>query len=341
MVPKELTVIGSCPTLRPGQRDSEYSESLRAAAMLAEKHGWAAMLIYSDNKQIDPWLAAHVLLENSHALSPLVAIQPLYMHPVTVAKSVASLSTLYDRPIHLNFVSGGLPMDLNALCDEATHDERYDRLREYGTIIRQLVSSHKPYSYAGKYYKVRHIEMWPPVPSHCTPLFTISGSSPAGAACAKQIGARAIQYLKPSDQYSVGQLDPGIQHGTRVGIIARGTSEAAWIAARGRFPENPVGAKIRDYFSHVSDSVWVKELNALKPLPGAQTYWLGPFKNNQAACPFLVGSFEAVAAELAGYIRLGLRTFLLEHPLDDEDADQISMVFQLAGQIANEQSVSN
>jgi alkanesulfonate monooxygenase len=84
----------------------------------------------------------------------------------------------------------------------------------------------------------------------------------------------------------------------------------------------------------------VKELSALKPAPGAQTYWLGPFKNYQAACPFLVGSVEAVAAELAGYIRLGLRTFLLEHPRDDEDADQMSSVFQLAGKIANEQSVS-
>jgi alkanesulfonate monooxygenase len=43
-------------------------------------------------------------------------------------------------------------------------------------------------------------------------------------------------------------------------------------------------------------------------------YWLGPFQNYRTFCPYLVGSHERVAAELARYMRLGFGTFILDVP---------------------------
>jgi alkanesulfonate monooxygenase len=76
--------------------------------------------------------------------------------------------------------------------------------------------------------------------------------------------------------------------------------------------------------------VWVQELGRVKDAAEGHPYWLGPYKNNKAACPFLVGSKHAVATELAGYIRMGLRTFLIENAVDDEDAAYITETLKLA-----------
>src|SRR5258708_38291866 len=101
-----LTIIGTCPTFRYGMPAPEYFDQIRVAAGRAEKQGWVAMLVYSDHKQLDPWLVANLVLSLTTKISPLVAVQPVYMHPFSVAKMVSSMSLMYDRPVHLNFISG-------------------------------------------------------------------------------------------------------------------------------------------------------------------------------------------------------------------------------------------
>lgn len=331
----KLTIVGTCPLYENGTNPSEYLNKIQTAASRAENQGWTALLVYSDHQQIEPWLAANFLLSLTKKISPLVAVQPLYMHPFSVARMVSSLSLIYERPIHLNFVSGGFPRDLETFCDEHTHDERYDRVTEYATIIRTLLSARTPCSFTGKYYQVEGLQLnlGRDLPAHYAPLFTMSGSSPAGLAAARRLKARAIQYLRPSHDYSGVTLSSELQYGARLGMVVRETSEEAWSAARARYPDSPIGQEIRDYFVSVSDSVWVKELGKDVQVPPGHPYWLGPYKNFQAACPFLVGSKQIVAFELAGYIEMGLRTFLIEDPETDEEAEQITSTFELAEQI--------
>src|SRR2546426_11956881 len=76
-------------------------------------------------------LASHITTKNTPRLCPLVAVQPIYMHPYAVAKLVASFGHLYGRRIYLNMVAGGFKNDLVALNDTTPHDQRYDRLIEY------------------------------------------------------------------------------------------------------------------------------------------------------------------------------------------------------------------
>jgi len=46
-------------------------------------------LIYTDNGLVDPWLIAQAMITHTERLCPLVAVQPVYMHPYAVAKMVA------------------------------------------------------------------------------------------------------------------------------------------------------------------------------------------------------------------------------------------------------------
>jgi alkanesulfonate monooxygenase len=332
MASSGLTLIGSCPSLRNGQSAQHYLDNVRRAALLAERAGWTSVLVYSNHTEIDAWIVAQTVLSMTTTLSPLVALQPLYMHPFAAARSVASLSLLFDRPVNINFVSGGLPRDLETFCDTLSHDERYERIVEYGSIMRHMLFEKTPLTFEGKFYKIDSLLLRPfPAPNaDCRPMFTMSGSSDAGMAAARKLNARAIQYLRPYSEYRNRSMPTGLKLGARIGIISRPTSERAWQVANERFPQDPVGIQMRKYFLSVSDSEWVKELGRSATLPDGHPYWLGPYMNNKSSCPFLVGKDTDVAAELAGYISLGLTTFLVESPADHEDAEFITAAFGLA-----------
>ena len=82
-----------------------------------------------------------------------------------------------------------------------------------------------------------------------------------------------------------------------------------------------------------SDSVWHKQLSDLAHSTNASRkspYWLGPFQNYKTFCPYLVGSYEDVANEIARYLALGYQTFILDIPPNEEELRCIGKVFNLA-----------
>src|SRR5439155_940280 len=83
---------------------------------------------------------------------PLVAVQPVYMHPYAVAKQITSFAYLYGRRLYLNMVAGGFKNDLDALSDTTPHDKRYARLVEYTTIISRLLTGPAPLTYEGDFH---------------------------------------------------------------------------------------------------------------------------------------------------------------------------------------------
>jgi alkanesulfonate monooxygenase len=117
------------------------------AASWSEQAGCSAILVYTDDSAVDPWLVSHLILQNTEGLCPLVAIQPVYLHPYAVAKMVAGFGHLYNRRLYLNMVAGGFKNDLVALNDATPHDERCTRLVEYTTIIKLLLSSPAPVTF--------------------------------------------------------------------------------------------------------------------------------------------------------------------------------------------------
>jgi alkanesulfonate monooxygenase SsuD/methylene tetrahydromethanopterin reductase-like flavin-dependent oxidoreductase (luciferase family) len=229
-----LEVFSTCASVKTGNHKT-YLGQIAAVARWSEEIGCKGILVYSENSLVDPWLVAQVIIENTHALCPLIAVQPIYMHPYTVAKMVTTLGNLYGRRVYLNMIAGGFKNDLLALNDETAHDKRYDRIREYTNIIKDLLTGSKPVSFAGEFYTVDKLKLLPALDQDLFPGIFISGSSEAGLATARA------------------------------------------------------------------------------------PYWLIPFQNYKTACPYLVGSYERVGQELAGYIAAGYRTLILDIPPDLEE----------------------
>jgi alkanesulfonate monooxygenase len=304
-------------------------------ARWSEAAGCEGTLIYTDNGLVDPWLVSQAIIASTEQLCPLIAVQPVYMHPYTAAKLVASLGFLYGRRIWLNLVAGGFTKDLTSLGDETSHDDRYARAAEYALLVQRLLDG-EVVTLTGRWYRVQNLKMSPTLPAHLRPGLLMSGSSPAGFAAARAIGAVPVKYPRPPGEEDASSH--GLAFGVRIGIIARETEDAAWAIAHDRFPEDRKGQIAHAVAMSVSDSSWHRQLSA-RPAAGPELdtgekcrnpYWLWPFQNYKTFCPYLVGAYGDVAHLVRKYIRLGARTFILDIPLSKDELRHTAIVLRAA-----------
>jgi alkanesulfonate monooxygenase len=328
---RPIRLFSTCPMSSAVDPDS-YLQRVVEVARWSDQAGCEGILIYTDNSLLDPWLLAHVILQNTERICPLVAVQPVYMHPFAVAKLVTTYAHLHGRRLILNLVAGGFVRDLLALDDDLAHDRRYDRLVEYTTIIQDLLLGTGPVTFAGEFYRVRNLNLTPPLPPSLFPGFTVSGSSVAGMKAARALGATAVQYPKPAGEYEGGHVGGAADIGVRLGIIARDDAAQAWKVAWDLFPGDRKGQLTHQLAMRTSDSVWHRQLSQLGRESSAQEspYWLHPFENYRTFCPYLVGSYEEVADEVGHYIGKGFRTFILDIPASREELEHTGIVFERA-----------
>ncbi len=332
-VMREVTIYSSSPA-SSGAASARYIERIREVAGWSERHGCRGILIYTGNGPSESWVLAQHVVVNTTSLVPLIAVQPVYAHPFTVAKKIAALGLLYDRPVDINLVAGGFQFDLAALGDLTDHDARYERLNEYGTIVLRLIRE-QCVSFDGRYYKLTGAALGTRSPVTSQLRVTVSGSSPAGKMCAERLGATAVMYpvaITPEVSGVDASLSGQTPSGVRLGVIARGTSHQAWQEAILRFPETKAGRMMQQAAGLTSDSSWLKQLSAdLGTSPDrAGPYWLGPFRNSYSFCPYLVGSHEEVGEYLASYIKAGASVFILDCPREERDLVEFNHALRIA-----------
>jgi alkanesulfonate monooxygenase len=327
-----VQIYSTCPQSKDVP-SGEYARAVADVARWSEAAGCTGMLVYTDNGIADPWLVAQHAISATERLAPLVAVQPVYLHPFTAASMVSSLAYLHGRAVHLNMLAGGFRNDLLALGDPTEHDDRYARTTEYTQILTALLRG-ETVTREGRWHQVRNLKLGPALPADLMPEVLISGSSPAGRAAAAEIGAVPIRYPEPLGQETADAPAGG---GVRVGIIARGDTAEAWKVAEERFPSDRKGQVAHSMAMRTSDSQWHRQLSAAaqaqpevsegEPDP----FWLGPFQNYQTFCPYLVGSYERVAAAIGHYVGQGTRVFVLDIPASAEELAHIGEVFARAG----------
>lgn len=321
-----LSVFTTTPPFDPAI--DNYAERVARTASWSDQAGCRGTLVYTDNSLLDPWLVATLVVQATRALRPLVAVQPVYMHPYSVAKMVTSLAALHGRATDLNLVAGGFTRDLEALDDMTPHDERYARLVDYALIVRDLLAG-GPVNRRGTYYSVTGLTLRPPLPPGLAPGLLVSGSSEAGRGAAQTLGARPVEYPPPEFAPDSGR-EGGF--GVRVGIIARETAEHAWRVAVERFPPDRKGQLAHRLAMAVSDSSWHRQLAGHAGGDGIpdSPYWLVPFENYKTFCPYLVGTHERVAEFLGDYLRAGCDTIIVDVPFSEEDLAHVTAVLDRA-----------
>jgi alkanesulfonate monooxygenase len=325
-----LEIFSTCPQSKDIASE-EYLRCVVDVARWSEAAGCTGILVYTDNGLVDPWLVAQIVIQNTERLCPLVAIQPIYMHPYAAAKMVTSYAYLHRRRIYLNMVAGGFRGDLQALNDPTPHDDRYTRMIEYTLVMKQLLGSADPVTFEGRYYTIRNLRMTPALPPEFMPGILMSGSSPAGMAAAQATGATGIVYPQPAED-EIDASETSAARGARIGIIARGDSAEAWRIAHTRFPDDPRGRLTHKLAMAVSDSVWHKQLSEKRESSdsGETPYWLWPFQTYKTFCPYLVGSYDEAAENIARYVTKGYRTFILDVPRSPEDLESAGITFRRA-----------
>jgi alkanesulfonate monooxygenase len=326
---KDVEMFSTCPRSDMAVSGLAYLREVENVARWSEEAGCKGILVYSDNSMLDPWLVSERILQVTQALCPLVAVQPIYMHPYAAAKMVATLGFLHERKVYLNMVAGGFKNDLVALDDTTPHDRRYSRLEEYTSVILQLLRTSGPVTFEGEFYKVDKLTLKPALPSTLMPGIFLSGSSEAGMQSARALGAVAVQYPKPICECSAEPPPAGLECGIRVGIIARDDEEEAWNIAERRFPPDRKGEVTHQLAMKISDSKWHEQLSQTAESNRAQrnVYWLRPFETYKTFCPYLVGSYAQVSEELARYARLGFKTFILDIPPSQEELIHVGIAF--------------
>lgn len=336
MKSERIEIFSTAPQSKNFDR-REYLRKLIDVSKWSEDFGCTGILVYTDNGIADPWLVSSVIMQNTQELSPLVAVQPIYMLPYTAAKMVSTLALLHGRRVFLNMLAGGFRNDLLALNDSTPHDERYERTTEYSLIMRKLLEGGGPLSFAGKYYKVDNLTLAPALPPDLMPGLLISGSSEASMKAAAEIGATAVKYPKPPGEESGVPEGSPVPCGVRVGIIARQDPEEAWRIAHQRFPSDRKGELTHQLAMKVSDSEWHKQLSASDTATDKghleNPYWLGPFQTYKTFCPYLVGSYDRVAQEIRSYIDKGYRAFILDIPPSYDELQHTHIVFERAGEL--------
>lgn len=310
-------------------------EDIRMVVSHTDRFGGSGVLFFEGNDvPISPWLAGAHTFSSTERLSPLVALNPVFMHPFQVAKFCAGFAIMHGRRTYLNLITGTAMSYLEALNAGLPHDARYQRLREYSLVIRQLMESRgEPVTYHGQFYHLDNAKLEVDVPDHLHPEFFISGQSDIAKQVAQDIGASHMVMMGPN---LLDDMPEGTR-GVHYGIMSRPTEEEAWSAIVTAFAPDQRMQRMQAMSMANTDGEWKKKLyEASKATNAKPGYWLDPFSNYKADQPYFVGSREQNAELLAGFVRRGVRRFIIDFPGWEEAYTHTAAAFALAQEILNE-----
>lgn len=317
-------------TVSPRSTDPRtYWNGVTSMFELSERHGYSGVLIFTGNDTfVEPWVAAQHLLMTTRQLIPLVAVNPLYMHPFTVAKLVSSFAYTYGRATWLNLVTGAAVSYLKSMGDRSEHDTRYQRLAEYVQVLRGLWAESRV-SLDGAFYQLDKVQLLPRIPAPLAPQLLLSGQSPAARAVARAQGARSMQMLPPGLLAGLTSDVAGIHFS----VVTRSQEAEAWAAARRLYPTSPEAQQMLELSMANSDSHWKRRMieTATGDTAHAAGYWIEPFRNLHVDSPTFVGSHRQVASLLRALSEAGIDTVILDLPPQEEEVAEVSRAIALSG----------
>ncbi len=318
-----------------------FRERLEHTARASQEAGWSGVLVPHNLHEVDPWIVAAHLGTVTTSLVPLIALQPACTPPHTAAASAAAYAALYGRPLDFNLVAGARDDEMRRIGDTLGHDERYDRMRQYGRVLRALLRGEEV-TEDGPYYSYRNFRLEPrPAVLDACRVF-VAGSSPASLATAREIADVVVTHPAPFAEWRETFLEPLLESGytgrvgIRIGLLCRPDGDLAWRIARERFPQSWAGRQ-ETMLKTLSPNAWSRALAVRAgagtppegPGAGQDPYWLGAFSSGRASAPFLVGDPATVAGRLAEYLDAGVGHILLNGGLE-EDYPHIRQAVDLA-----------
>lgn len=302
----------------------------RRTLALTHAAGFSGTLIYTGNEvPMEPWLAAAEMARDHPSLSPFVAVNPIYMHPFTVARCISSLASAYGVRCDLNLIAGTSLSDLAALDEFDAHDDRYMRLREFAVIVRDLCAGRGSVSFDGRYFGVRGLVLPSRIPDALQPGFVVAGQSAAADETAKAVGAESLGGLQPDFRPHTPRA-----RGVYMSVLCRATEDQAQAALAARYPDDLVLPSPARHGRN-TDAVWKSAFAGMGNAAAQEVgpYRLGPFRRGQLDCPLLVGSTLMVRDAIVWLAEGGIERFVLDLPDAEVDYMAVADAFAQAAQV--------
>ncbi|GHF32063.1 alkanesulfonate monooxygenase [Deinococcus metalli] len=299
---------------------------LQAQISTAGEAGFDALLTATNyHSEHENYTAAVAALARTAADDPglLIAVRPGMFHPAMYAKMLATLQNLFPGRVRVNIVTGSSPAENAMYGDFEDHASRYERTREFMTILRQLWTQPPPQSHASERYAFENAVL-DPAPAQPIPLY-FGGASPVAQDIAAELadvylmwGEREDMLAERMAQMKALEATTGrpLRYGLRTHVIVRETETEARAAAERLISR--VDPSVRAAFvashAHVDGVGQQRQIELTKNLdadlmvePGL---WAGVGMARSGVGVALIGNPEQVAAKIRRYEAMGFSSFI-------------------------------
>lgn len=309
--------------------NNAYIKEIIEIANLAEEHEFNGLLLHHNLQMVDPFVLASYILNCTKRISPIIAIQPNYINPLTTAKMIQSLTYIYKRKIYLNMITGSARYEFQQIHDEAEHSKRYRRLDDYIVALKRLfTTSNELIEIKSEFYNFQKLTLSPTVvDSQLLPELLIAGASEDARSVAMKHEEYIITHPQPINSYremfGIGFKKKAI----KIGVIARETNKKAWSVAMERY-EPTIEGKLALRLKKGSESNWLRilaELGSEQELYD-EVYWMGGFNSGKVNNPVLVGSIDQVTNYLRLYLEAGVGAIIYSGLRDKEDFKSVKEI---------------
>jgi len=304
-------------------------EHCRDIVLEAEKQGFRNILApssYQVGQDTLSFVAGMAPL--THRINMLAAIRCGEMHPIMLARTVATLDHMMKGRLTLNVISSDFP------GEKAESAYRYQRSREVVEILKQAWTREE-ITYKGEIYDFEGLTTDPAKPyQKGGPLLYFGGYSPPALDLCGQHCDVYLMWPEPKDQIAQRMKDVNavaerygrtLDYGLRVHMIVRDTEAEAREYAESLTSQldDEYGQLIRDR-AHDSSSLGVSHQSRARELADKFGYvepnlWTGIGRARSGCGAALVGSADQVLSEIEAYRKMGIRAFIFSgYPHIDE-----------------------
>lgn len=318
--------------LKKPEREPELDYLIRVA-QTAEQAGFEGILVPVGTPFLDSWMVGSALVHHTKRIRPLIAIRPGFIAPSLSAKMAATLDQFSGGRIDINIVAGGSPHELGQDGDFVSHDERYERARDFLTVMDKLWEE-RGFDYNGTHYSIKDGTLVPPNRQGRIPIY-FGGSSEAAKDITARFGTVFLQWGEPVEQVReqiedvrrrAAAYGRTLEYGIRIHIIVRETEQEAWDYADSLVSEiDPeVEARMSSYYKQ-ADSVAQSRMSGL--LQGDYRFgkhkWAGIGRVRKGAGTAVVGTPEQVKEGLQEYVDAGVTHFIVSGFPHLEEAERV------------------
>jgi FMNH2-dependent dimethyl sulfone monooxygenase len=191
-----INVSGGCTmTSAPGTLGINWNET-RALALAAEAAGFDALVpvarwkgmggqVNFNHRSWEPFTLASALAAVTERIAIFSTCQVPTVHPVRMAKEVATIDQISNGRFCLNIVAGWNEAETALFgIAQRPHDERYDAADDWISLAKRLWTEPEEFDYQGPYFTCPGAYSQPKPVQQPHPLIMSAGNSPRGLAFA-------------------------------------------------------------------------------------------------------------------------------------------------------------